>query len=291
VTELIRLTSGGDEAAICPLGAEAVAWKVEGKDLLWTADPQIWPRTSPVLFPIVGRARNGRISVDGRSYPMGIHGFAASSLFAVTDRSDDTVQFRLVDSDTTRAAFPFPFRLDIGYRLALGTFTVSFVVENPGVAPLPYALGLHPGFAWPFSAGERDGYRIEFECTERAEVPVITPEGLFSSAHRPVPVAGRWLQLSDALMANEALCFLNARSRWVRFVAPGGAAIRIEMDNFPHVALWSRPGAPFLSIESWTGYGDPHEFAGDIGEKPSMRSLLPGAVARHEIRISYEAAG
>jgi galactose mutarotase-like enzyme len=291
VTELIRLTSGGDEAAISPLGAEAVAWKVAGTDLLWTADPQIWPRTSPVLFPIVGRARQGRISVDGRSYPMGIHGFAASSLFAVTGRSDDTAQFRLVDSDATRESFPFPFRLDIGYRLAPGSLAVSFVVENPGGAPLPYALGLHPGFAWPFSAGERDGYRIEFECAERAEVPVITPEGLFSSAPRPVPIAGRLLQLSDALMAKEALCFLDARSRSVRFVAPDGAAIRIETEDFPHIALWSRPGAPFLSIESWTGHGDPHEFAGDISEKPSMRSLLPGATARHEIRMSFEAAG
>jgi hypothetical protein len=146
------------------------------------------------------------------------------------------------------------------------------------------------GKSGPFAAGSRDGYRIEFESEERAEVPVITPEGLFSQAHRPVPLAGRVLELSDALMADEALCFLNVRSRWVRLIAPDGAAIRVEMEDFPHVALWSRPGAPFLSIESWTGHGDPHDFAGDIGEKPSMRSLPPGAMARHEIRWCYEAA-
>jgi galactose mutarotase-like enzyme len=290
VTELVRLRCGDDAAAISPLGAEAIAWHVAGKSLLWTSDPQIWPRTSPVLFPIVGRARGGRISVGGQSYPIGIHGFAASSLFAMTDRSDDTAHFRLADNDATRAAFPFPFRLGISYRLAPGSLTASFLVENPGHSPLPYALGLHPGFAWPFTTGERDDYRVEFESAEQAEVPVITPEGLFSSVPRPVPMAGRILPLSGALMAREALCFLNARSRWVRFIAPDGAAIRIYMANFPHIALWSRPDAPFLSIESWTGHGDPHDFEGDIGEKPSMRSLLPGAIARHEICWSYEAA-
>jgi galactose mutarotase-like enzyme len=291
VTELVRLTSAGNEAEIRPLGAEPMGWKVAGRNLLWAADPQIWPRTSPVLFPIVGRARGGHISVGGQSYPIGIHGFAAASLFTVTDRSDDTVQFRLVDNDATRAAFPFSFRLDIDYRLAPGSLTASFTVGNPGTTPLPYALGLHPGFAWPFTTGARDAYRVEFELAEQAEVPVITPEGLFSSAPRPVPMAGRVLPLSGALMAREALCFLNARSKWVRFVAPDGAAIRIEVQDFPHIALWSRPDAPFLSIESWTGHGDPHDFKGDIRDKPSMRSLLPGAIARHEICWTYEAAG
>ena len=291
MTDSVRLISGNDEATVHSLGAEAVEWKVDGKNLLWTADPGIWARTSPVLFPIVGRARKGHISVGGRSYPMGIHGFAASSLFEVVDRSTDAVRLRLADNETTRAAFPFPFRLDIGYRLAQGSLTASFVVENPGAAPLPYALGLHPGFVWPFSAGKRDDYRIEFEHPERAEVPVITPEGLFSSEPRPVPMTGRWLQLSELLMSREALCFLDARSRWIRFVAPDGAAIRMETENFSHFALWSRANAPFLSMEGWTGYGDPHDFEGDISDKPSIRLLAPGAVARHELRMVYEAAG
>lgn len=291
MTDSVRLISGNDEATILSLGAEAVEWKVEGKNLLWTADPAIWARTSPVLFPIVGRARNGHISVDGRSYPMGIHGFAASSLFEVIDRSEDVVRLRLVDNEATRAAFPFPFRLDVGYRLAPGSLIVSFAVENPGAAPLPYALGLHPGFVWPFARGQRDDYRIEFEHAERAEVPVITPQGLFSSKPRPVPMTGRFLRLSEDLMSREALCFLGARSRWIRFVAPDGAAIRMEMENFSHFALWSRAGAPFLSMECWTGYGDPHDFQGDITGKPSMRLLASGAVERHVIRMTCENAG
>jgi hypothetical protein len=54
--------------------------------------------------------------------------------------------------------------------------------------------------------------------------------------------------------------------------------------------LWTKPGAPYLCIESWTGHGDPEGFAGDIFEKPSMRILPPGESARHRVRYAWLAS-
>jgi len=54
--------------------------------------------------------------------------------------------------------------------------------------------------------------------------------------------------------------------------------------------LWTRPGAPFLCLEAWTGYSDPENFAGELSAKPSMRMLGPGERARHEARFVYRAA-
>jgi galactose mutarotase-like enzyme len=54
----------------------------------------------------------------------------------------------------------------------------------------------------------------------------------------------------------------------------------MELENFPHIALWSRPGAPFLCLEAWSGHGDPEGFSGDIFAKPSMQRLNPGESAR-----------
>jgi hypothetical protein len=92
------------------------------------------------------------------------------------------------------------------------------------------------------------------------------------------------------VLAKEALCFLDARSRWVRFAGPGGA-IRMSAENFSHWALWGRAGAPFVSIEAWTGHGDPDGFEGDIMEKPSMRFLEPGAQSVHSVGFLWQKEG
>lgn len=290
MTGIHRLAAGDDRAEVRLAGAELVAWRASGRDLLWTMDPAIWPRTAPILFPIVGWARNGEIAIDGHTYPMGVHGFAAASPFVPVRAADDSVCLRLTDSPATRAVFPFTFQLDVAYRLAAHRLTVTFIVVNTGEEPLPYAVGWHPGFAWPFSTGRRDQYAIAFAQPEHPEVPMIAPGGLFSDRRRPIPLAGRRLPLSDALMADEALCFLEARSQSLRFVAPDGAAVHLELEDFPHIALWSRPPAPFLCVEAWTGHGDPEGFAGDIRDKPSMRLLPPGAAAEHGVRLTYEGA-
>ena len=112
----------------------------------------------------------------------------------------------------------------------------------------------------------------------------------WSATTRPVPLDGRDLPLTDELLANEALCFLDVRSGGLRFRSPDGSAIQIETEGFPHLALWTRPGAPFLSVESWTGHGDPEGFSGDITEKPSIRLLPAGREDTCRVRYSFENA-
>jgi galactose mutarotase-like enzyme len=286
----IRLAAGGAAAAIALRGAEPVAWAVDGRDLLWRADPAFWARTSPILFPIVGRARNDTIRVDGRSHQIGVHGFAASKDFELAERNAESARLILRDDAATRESFPFAFELEVGYRLELAALLVSFTVRNPGTKPLPYAVGFHPDFRWPFAGSRREGYRVEFENNETSHVPVITKDGLFSRDARPLPLDGRALPLSDELLAAEALCFLDASSRSLRLVAPDGAAISLDVEDFPHFAVWSKRGAPFVSLEAWTGHGDPDGFDGDITQKPSMRFLASGAAAQHAIRLRFDAA-
>ena len=117
---------------------------------------------------------------------------------------------------------------------------------------------------------------------------MIAAGGLFAARWRPVPLQGRRLRLSHRLFEREALCFLDASSRSLRFRAPSGLSIGVAVDDFPHWALWSRPGAPFLCIEAWTGYGDPEDFSGEITQKPSMRLLPPGSEGGHAAVFSLE---
>ena len=285
----ILLRRGDATATVSPLGAEWRAWRVDGADLLWTPDPAYWDATSPVLFPVCGWTRDGVARVDGVDYPLGLHGFARAELFEVETSGADFVRLLLRDNPRTRAQYPHAFELRVEYRLAASTLDVVATIRNAGARVMPYAFGLHPGFRWPFAGGDKSDYRVVFDQPERPEVPVIAPGGLFSPRRRPVAFAdARTLPLDDATFEAEALCFLDAASAGLSFVGPGGRALRVEMENFPHVVLWSRPGAPYLCIESWTGHGDPEGFAGELADKPSMIALAPGAEGRHAMRYRLE---
>ena len=131
---------------------------------------------------------------------------------------------------------------------------------------------------------------MRFEKAERIEVPAIAPSGLVSMATKPVPLNGRDLPLNNRLFANDAVCFLDCASRSLAFHDASGASIAMEFPDFQHAALWTRPGAPFVRLEAWTGYGDPAGFAGELFDKPSMRVLAPGGAARHEARSVYSGA-
>ena len=285
----VTLTHGASEAVIALAGAEAVRWRIGGQKLLWSADGAHWDRVAPVLFPVVGWCRNGEIRIGGRSYPMGVHGFAAQQVFEIIAQGSDHVSLRLKASPLTHAHYPFDFELDVHYRLDANRLETRLEVANAGAQDMPYACGLHPGFRWPFGDDAREGYSIEFAQPEAPEVPVIAPGGLFSREMRKTRLDGRRLALDDETFAQEASCFLNVGSRSVAMRSPGGAAIRVDFENFPHVALWSKPGAPFVCIETWTGHGDPVGFDGELADKPSMIVLKPGARGEHRALFEWVA--
>jgi galactose mutarotase-like enzyme len=283
----ITLTHGEARATIALLGAEARQWRVAGRDLMWPGDPAIWGDISPILYPVVGWTRNGEERVDGRTYPLALHGFARFEAFAVESSTADFARLTLRDSARTRALYPFAFALAVEYRLSADALAIAIEVANPGAAPAPYACGLHPGFRWPLGGAGREGALVRFDRAERPEVPLIAPGGLIGETTRPIPLHGRDLKLTDALFAHDALCFLDCASRSLAFVDASGASITMEYPSFPHAALWTRPGAPFLCLEAWTGYSDPDGFQGELIDKPGMRALEPGERARHEARFVF----
>lgn len=278
--DLIELRDGDNCARVSTYGAELTSWRAGGIEAIWRPDPAFWDRTSPILFPVVGWCRNGRIKSGGRCFPMGVHGFAAHSRFEIAARGERAVTMTLRDSAATRAHYPFAFELVVDHRLDGAALSIQITVRNRSEEAMPFACGVHPGFRWPLDAAARGEHVVEFEHAESPRVPVITADGLFSAATRAIALDGRRLALDDDVFAQEALCFLDARSRAIEF-AGRRWRLRAVFENFRHLALWSRPGAPFLCVEGWTCHGDREDFDGAIAEKAGMILLAPGAESRH----------
>jgi galactose mutarotase-like enzyme len=287
VRDAIILEAEGDTAEILPFGAELSAWRTEGVDMIWAKNPNIWDQTAPILFPVVGWTRDGKVTVEGKTYPLALHGFAWKKRFEIAERRADYLRLALLDDAETHALYPFAFRFEVEFRLRKGALDNNLIVTNRDARPLPYACGLHPAFRWPL-AGSTAEHAIIFETDEDPNVPIIGPGGLFSKPIRRTPLEGDRLPLEPQMFARDALCFLNIKSRGLAFDNGAGARLKVTLDDFPHVGFWTLPPAPYLCIEPWTGHGDPEDFRGDLYEKPSMRILQPGETARHGASFAFE---
>lgn len=285
-TQVILRHASGDCAILKPFGAELSRWRANDAELIWRKDPQIWDQSAPVLFPIVGWTRNNRVKVKDCFYPLKLHGFAWKKKFSITQQDDVHVCLTLLDDAETRMLYPFRFRFDCEVILGEGALHYRLSVSNRDDQPLPYACGLHPAFCWPL-AGSHSTHCIQFEKKEQPDIPLIREGGLFSHATRRIPLRDMQLPLTPDLFAQEAICFLDINSSQLIYDNGAGSSLSIELERFPHVALWSKLGGAYVCIETWTGYGDPEDFAGDLYEKPSMLILPPGATQTHSTTFKF----
>jgi galactose mutarotase-like enzyme len=288
MTESLSISGPGLSARIDALGAELVRLQdAAGRDLLWDGDPAFWTGRSPLLFPMVGRARGDRITVAGRTYDMGQHGFARTSVFALLRADAASCTWRLAASDATRRRYPFAFRLDVTYRIEGATLHIEAEVANTDTAVLPASFGFHPALRWPLPYGTpRASHDIVFEKDEPA--PIRRPvDGLLSAAQFPTPVRDRRLPLRDDLFEAGALIFDTLASRSLVY----GKAIRVDFPRMPHLGLWTKPGAGYVCIEPWQGYASPEGFDGDFADKPGMVAIAPGATEVFAMAISVSPPG
>ena len=121
-------------------GAELHSIRKGATEYLWQADPKFWARHSPVLFPIVGSVWDKLYRVDGKVYELGQHGFARDMDFVKVEGNDTEVFYRLESDEETLKKYPWPFRLEIGYKLKDNAIEVIWRVYNPPLPQPPWIL-------------------------------------------------------------------------------------------------------------------------------------------------------
>lgn len=287
----IAIASDRLSAEIAPLGAELQSLKCDGEELLWSGDPAWWAGRAPILFPMIGRLPDGRYRLDGREYALAKHGFARRSRFAVVEQTLDAATFRLQDDAETRAAWPFPFRLDLRFAIAAARLEITATVANTGDRDMPFSFGFHPAFRWPLpGAGARDRHVMRFAEPEPVPIRRAGPDGLLTSASHPTPVADRTLELSDALFSNDAIIMPDIASRSLDYGVPGRSGLRIGWDGLPDLGIWMKPGADYVCVEPWAGYPAPEGFADELWDKPGIMRLAPGEERRFTMWVEPAAS-
>jgi len=287
---LIRIASPHLSAEIDPMGAQLFALRdAEGRDLQWDGDPAIWTGRAPILFPIIGMLVDEQYRLDGKTYHLPKHGFARHSLFEVAETTPTSATFRLRDSETTRAAYPFRFELDVRFALDEATLSLTATVRNPGETPLPASFGFHPALRWPLPYGAaRADHALTFAHDEPAPIRRIDADGVVLPQTFPTPVAGRTLALRDDLFTNDAVIFEALNSDRLRYGAPTGPSLEIAFPDTPWLGVWTKPGAPYICVEPWHGIADPAGFDGDFRAKPGVFEVAAGGEKTMSVSITWK---
>lgn len=102
-----------------------------GLEFLWQANPKVWGRHAPVLFPIVGKLKDNQYSHNGETYTMGQHGFARDRNFELIEKTEQKLTMVLKADELSKKVYPFDFELSIKYRLTDNGLYVTYNVRNP----------------------------------------------------------------------------------------------------------------------------------------------------------------
>ena len=251
-----------------------------GREYIWEGDPAFWPGQNPILFPIVGSLLNGKIQINGTTYEMGRHGFARGMEFAPVEQGEDFVALELRETEETLACYPFPFSLRVTHRLLEDGFSTAFSVQNTGGSPMPFCIGGHTAIRIP--EGERfEDFHLLFDQAETADSHLLSPQGIILHDGRKTMLDGTGTLALDYqdFAQMDTLIFSMLRSGNVSLVhRETGRGVRLDFHEFPMVAFWTKPGAPFLCMEPWQGCAAWDNESGRFEDKLFCAILQPGEV-------------
>lgn len=265
------------------LGAELKSVQnQEGFEFIWQAE-EIWPRSAPILFPVVGTLKNHQYQFMGKKYAMNHHGFARDSEFIVLHQSAHSICFLLSNYGEEPAEnYPFHYHFLVTYTLSENELIQKFRVINKGESYLPFSFGAHPAF----NLQEGQQYEIVFEKAEES-LSYTIEDGLISEKMRAVIVKNT-IKITPDTFNEDALVFDKLQSNKVVLQNKEKSHnVSVTIQNFPYLGIWAKPNAPFVCIEPWVGIADFINANGDILQKRGMVILPIGEEFEREFRMGF----
>ena len=279
----IVLKKGCMEAVVTTKGGELISFKdEEGIERIWQGDPEYWTGRNPLLFPVVGNLKEGKIKINGETYSMNRHGFAREREFVITEQAEDHVVMELRADEDTLKKYPFNFKLQVCHRLEDFGFVTSFEIVNLDKREMLFCIGAHTAFCCPVFADETfEDYDIVFDEKEQADSLLLNSDGYIQKG-KTVP----FLRDSDRFALNyepfekmDTVIFSGLKSTGVSLKHRlKGHGVHMDFEGFPFMAFWTKGAqrAPFICIEPWHGCAALEDEDGDFKHKEACICLQPG---------------
>lgn len=268
---------------IDPMGAELCSMKSKktGTEYVWQADPAVWKRHAPILFPIVGRLKDLTFTAAGKPYKITQHGFGRDLMWQVGSAGDDYVEFVLEANDKTREMYPWDFVCTVRYTLTGATLKKEHITINRSDTDMYYEVGGHDAYTLCWLPGESiTDYFVAFEGTEALH-PIEKDENvMLSRDHGDLPLVDGRLPITRETFANDAIITddLPVRRATIGCVK-NDRSVTMDFADFPYFAVWSAYkdfDVPYVCLEPWSTLPDGGYLDHAIENKVGVRVLSPG---------------
>ncbi len=271
------------------LGAEVCSFIADGKERIWQADPTFWAAHGPLLFPIVGKAKDGHLSIGGQDCQISVHGFLSQMQFSLQAQTETTLVLIAQSNAETLKQYPFHFKVIAKYSIAENAFSGTYEIYNCDDKTMPYGFGLHNGF-YCLEEGEdniEDVY-LQFKHPVTLEKPSRVNHAFMDFDH-PIPL------VQDSTK-------LTLRKEWY----PGGPPVMKDIpfhsfvlghekrgpileyrfsDGFKLFNAWHAPDSSFICLEPWTSQCGVFPYASTLEEIETTMYLAANAMDTHSFHV------
>ena len=258
-------------------------------EFIWQADPQVWPRHAPILFPIVGKLKNNEYNWNQQVYTLPQHGFARDLNFEIQELYTDLISFKLESNAETKTNYPFDFCLMITYQALENGLHMAIQIQNKSDFDMPFSFGLHPGFNLP--EANLDKYEIVADhemnwLTEKLANGLLTGENqLLAESLQNIP-------LNPESFKNDALVFKQFNSSYIELKHKHNSfSVRVDTSQFPFLGIWNKyPNQSFICLEPWAGIADSVNTNSEFEDKEGILNLEAGQTKTFETFYELHAA-
>jgi len=256
--------------------------KKSDKHLLWNGDASWWNRSAPLLFPAIGKSKDGKYIYNKKTYEMTQHGFARDNEFTLVAQNDSSITHKLVPTINTSVLYPFNFELLVKHSLAANELKIEWTVINKDEVTMPFSIGGHAAFICAPVSGNFENSAMVFE-KDALQYQMVDGPLVDNSKKYAMNLTNGILPITKELFEKDVLIFPDAQVQQISLTDNGKKHLTVKFTGFPFVGIWTKPGAPFVCIEPWYGVADSTD-ADQIIEHKRGIQLLP---AGEQFKVSH----
>lgn len=262
---------------------------------VWSADPAVWNRHAPVLFPFVGKVRDKAYIYQGVSYDMVTqHGFARDNKFTCIAKTDKSVTYELVSTEETKKIYPFDFSFRVIHELDTENpriLRIVWEVENKGDGDMYFKVGGHPGFMVPVDAeGNATDSYLEFPGKDRFTLTLLNLQTAYGTPWNTMELEleDGFCKVKQELFAIDTLVMDNNQLEVSRICkADKTPYVTMVSKGFDSFGVWTKDVKKYICLEPWAGRTDNEDAPAELTEKEGIKKLAAGECKTWEYTVEF----